>query len=355
MSVGTKGATDAAGPAGVYYSLSDDLRHWSERKLIIKTETNATFDAAYAARGGPQVPVDLCDLDDPVSHPVIIDPSDPAGSADPALNPNGWRNFDHPGRDPYLYLRIANYHSNQGAANPCGYGDSDRDLIRLPITFNGAHDLSLSKSSSPDPVLVGQPLTYTLSVENNGPANASGVTLTDELPAETSFNSATPSQGNCTETSGTVDLRPRSRDNRWFRDRADRRHTSERRDDHEHRQRPGADRRRQLERQRDRPDDGHLPRRPYGYARPRRLARADAPGPRVSPSAPTETASHGPPLAVVSCCPANAGFESPDGGKPGRKRQGRQLHWPRRVSRSSASPRSTTRTGIRPTSKRRSA
>ena len=78
MSIGTKGLPDAAGPAGVYYSLSDDLRDWSERKLIIKTETNSTFDAAYTARGGPQVPVDLCDLDDPISHPVILDPSDPA-------------------------------------------------------------------------------------------------------------------------------------------------------------------------------------------------------------------------------------------------------------------------------------
>ena len=47
---------------------------------------------------------------------------------------------------------------------------------------------------------MGQPLTYTLSIQNNGPANASGVTLTDELPAGMSFNSATPSQGNCTET-----------------------------------------------------------------------------------------------------------------------------------------------------------
>ena len=53
-------------------------------------------------------------------------------------------------------------------------------------------------------MLVGQPLTYTLSAQNNGPANASGVTLTDELPAEMSFNSATPSQGSCAETSGTV-------------------------------------------------------------------------------------------------------------------------------------------------------
>ena len=120
------------------------------------------------------------------------------------LNPNGWRNFDHPGRDPYLYLRRANSHAYQGGANPCGYGGSDRDLIRLQITFNGAYDLSLSKSSSPDPVLVGQPLTYTLSVQNNGPANASGVTLTDVLPAGMSFDSATPSQGNCTENSGTV-------------------------------------------------------------------------------------------------------------------------------------------------------
>ena len=40
-----------------------------------------------------------------------------------------------------------------------------------------------------------------------GPRDATGVTLTDTLPAGVTFESATPSQGSCSEASGTVDLR----------------------------------------------------------------------------------------------------------------------------------------------------
>ncbi|MBA2592590.1 MAG: DUF11 domain-containing protein, partial [Gammaproteobacteria bacterium] len=41
-------------------------------------------------------------------------------------------------------------------------------------------------------------MTYTVPVTNNGPSNATGVTMTDTLPAGVSFVSATPSQGSCT-------------------------------------------------------------------------------------------------------------------------------------------------------------
>ena len=65
-------------------------------------------------------------------------------------------------------------------------------------------NLSLTKSDAPDPVLAGQLLTYTLSVANAGPSSAPGVTVTDTLPAGVTFNSATPSQGTCSHSSGTV-------------------------------------------------------------------------------------------------------------------------------------------------------
>jgi uncharacterized repeat protein (TIGR01451 family) len=61
-------------------------------------------------------------------------------------------------------------------------------------------DLVLTKADSPDPVTVGQTLTYTLTASNNGPANATGVTVTDTLPSGVTFVSASPSQGNCSGT-----------------------------------------------------------------------------------------------------------------------------------------------------------
>ncbi len=65
-------------------------------------------------------------------------------------------------------------------------------------------DLSITKTDSPDPVTVGQNLTYNLAVTNNDPSAGSGVMVTDTLPTGVTFVSATPSQGTCTQASGIV-------------------------------------------------------------------------------------------------------------------------------------------------------
>ena len=70
--------------------------------------------------------------------------------------------------------------------------------------MNPVADLSITKSDSPDPVSSGQQLTYTIGVHNSGPSGATGVTVTDTLPGGVTYNSATPSQGSCSHSSGTV-------------------------------------------------------------------------------------------------------------------------------------------------------
>ena len=62
-------------------------------------------------------------------------------------------------------------------------------------------DVSLTKTDLVDPVVAGQNITYTVSVTNNGPNTAVGVTVTDTLPAGTGFVSATPSVGTCSNSS----------------------------------------------------------------------------------------------------------------------------------------------------------
>jgi uncharacterized repeat protein (TIGR01451 family) len=65
-------------------------------------------------------------------------------------------------------------------------------------------DLSVTKTDAPDPVTVGSNLTYTVTITNNGPDAATGVTLTDTLPGGVTFVSATPSQGSCNQAAGVV-------------------------------------------------------------------------------------------------------------------------------------------------------
>jgi uncharacterized repeat protein (TIGR01451 family) len=79
-------------------------------------------------------------------------------------------------------------------------------LVTLLIGFTGGagasgHDLVLTKSDSPDPVTQGGNLTYTIQVQNNA-APATGVVVTDTLPSQVDFVSATPSQ--CDRTGSTV-------------------------------------------------------------------------------------------------------------------------------------------------------
>ncbi len=53
-------------------------------------------------------------------------------------------------------------------------------------------DLSVSKQASHDPAVAGEALTYTLTITNHGPFPSTGIVLTDTLPADVAFISASP-------------------------------------------------------------------------------------------------------------------------------------------------------------------
>jgi uncharacterized repeat protein (TIGR01451 family) len=71
-------------------------------------------------------------------------------------------------------------------------------------TVNPIADLGITKTDSPDPVNNQSNITYTITVTNNGPSPAANVTVTDNVPAGTTFVSATPTQGTCPQAGGVV-------------------------------------------------------------------------------------------------------------------------------------------------------
>ena len=80
--------------------------------------------------------------------------------------------------------------------------DSENNIAVQDTTVGGA-DLEVTKGDDPDPVLVGETLTYTIVVTNHGPSTSTAE-LTDTLPASVTFVSATSTAGSCGESEGTV-------------------------------------------------------------------------------------------------------------------------------------------------------
>ena len=82
-----------------------------------------------------------------------------------------------------------------------GESNAANDTASDPTTVVAVADVSITKSVvGGPPFAAGANRTYTVSVVNSGPGSASNVTVTDVLPAGTTFVSATPSQGSCSGT-----------------------------------------------------------------------------------------------------------------------------------------------------------
>jgi uncharacterized repeat protein (TIGR01451 family) len=111
---------------------------------------------------------------------------------------------NHPGASDRPWIDVyPRKNTTTTASNP------DKDTVYLELANNTATatttvvngaDLSLTKTGSPDPVHTQQNLTYTITVHNGGPLDAAGVSVTDQLPRNTAFGTATASQGTCSFT-----------------------------------------------------------------------------------------------------------------------------------------------------------
>jgi uncharacterized repeat protein (TIGR01451 family) len=78
-------------------------------------------------------------------------------------------------------------------------GEDDQDSVTVPLQVT---DLGLTKTASIPVVNVGEAVTYTLTLTNNGPEAATDVAVTEPLPQEFTLQSVTPSQGTYDSSTG---------------------------------------------------------------------------------------------------------------------------------------------------------
>jgi uncharacterized repeat protein (TIGR01451 family) len=82
----------------------------------------------------------------------------------------------------HTYTTSGVYTATLTVTDACGYSDVVTNTLEVLAPI-----LTLTKSAAPAPVEAGGLLTYTIVAANSGGANATGVTISDPLPANTSF------------------------------------------------------------------------------------------------------------------------------------------------------------------------
>ncbi|MDR2283304.1 MAG: DUF11 domain-containing protein, partial [Sphingobacterium sp.] len=90
--------------------------------------------------------------------------------------------------------------------NPSGGAVTCNNIKNTPIMVAPRSDLAVTKSISNNKPAIGDNVTFTISVVNNGPDAAADVKVTDKLPSGYTFVSATPLQGEYDATEGVWNI-----------------------------------------------------------------------------------------------------------------------------------------------------
>ena len=145
---------------------------------LVSIEWDASFDS-----NSPDTEISLFyDTDNEGFDGIhITDISDGSNSFD-------WETVGIPTGDYYIYAMIQDLDENGNFINVPAFSYSEGRVI---IPESQAADLSVTQTASSDSVDVGDQLTYTITITNNGQGDATGVILTQTLPEDAIFVSAT--------------------------------------------------------------------------------------------------------------------------------------------------------------------
>src|SRR5262249_56791024 len=81
--------------------------------------------------------------------------------------------------------------------------DLDNNTASASSALTRAADVAVEKQVVPTAVVVGESVTYTITASNHGPSDATGVVVTDVLPADVTLPGNSPSAGNYDASTGT--------------------------------------------------------------------------------------------------------------------------------------------------------
>jgi uncharacterized repeat protein (TIGR01451 family) len=80
-------------------------------------------------------------------------------------------------------------------SSPVADPNPNNNTSTAAVTVANAADLGVTMTASPNPVLIGQELVYTIDLTNNGPSPAGDPVVTDPLPAGVTFDQSNSSAG----------------------------------------------------------------------------------------------------------------------------------------------------------------
>jgi uncharacterized repeat protein (TIGR01451 family) len=96
----------------------------------------------------------------------------------------------------HTYESPGTYHASLTVRDSTGQESTNAAVVDIEVTAPPAADVAVVKTG-PATGHVGQSITYTITVTNQGPDTASGVVLTDTLPKNAGFGSVSTTQGTC--------------------------------------------------------------------------------------------------------------------------------------------------------------
>jgi uncharacterized repeat protein (TIGR01451 family) len=171
--------------------------------------TNITYTITVS-NAGPDPGVDTTLSDTTPANTTFVSLSSPAGwtCATPAVGGTGSISCTNPSvpmgaSDVFTLVVNVNAATAGGTviSNTASATSTTPDPVSAnntataTTTVSAGADVSVTKTDSPDPVTAGGNITYAIVVANAGPSDASSLTLSDVVPASTTFASLTAPVG----------------------------------------------------------------------------------------------------------------------------------------------------------------